>query len=117
MQFKIQPGGALIGEARVPGDKSISHRAVMLGALARGTTRVNGFLEGEDALATLWGGIIAVGWRPVIEQTQQGRRQAHTKERLGHGVSLSCPQKLWIKLWTSFGNVPQGRIFRSEVSI
>jgi len=53
MQFTLQPGGAMTGEARVPGDKSISHRAVMLGALADGTTRVNGFLEGEDALATL----------------------------------------------------------------
>lgn len=41
------------GEVRVPGDKSISHRAIMLGAIADGTTRVRGFLEGEDALATL----------------------------------------------------------------
>ena len=38
MQFTVSPGGALTGEVRVPGDKSISHRAVMLGALARGTT-------------------------------------------------------------------------------
>lgn len=53
MQFKILPGGAMSGEARVPGDKSISHRSIMLGALANGTTRVKGFLEGEDALATL----------------------------------------------------------------
>ncbi|MFT4517949.1 MAG: 3-phosphoshikimate 1-carboxyvinyltransferase [Halioglobus sp.] len=53
MEFKLQPGGAITGEARVPGDKSISHRSIMLGALAEGTTRVNGFLEGEDALATL----------------------------------------------------------------
>ncbi len=53
MQFQLLPGGAMKGEARVPGDKSISHRAIMLGALAQGTTRVNGFLEGEDALATL----------------------------------------------------------------
>lgn len=43
----------MCGEARVPGDKSISHRAIMLGALAEGATRVSGFLEGEDALATL----------------------------------------------------------------
>ena len=43
----------MCGEARVPGDKSISHRAIMLGALAEGVTRVSGFLEGEDALATL----------------------------------------------------------------
>ena len=53
MQFQLLPGGALTGEARVPGDKSISHRSVMLGALAHGTTRISGFLEGEDALATV----------------------------------------------------------------
>jgi len=53
MQFKILPGGEMSGEVRVPGDKSISHRSIMLGALANGTTRVKGFLEGEDALATL----------------------------------------------------------------
>ena len=40
----------ITGEVRVPGDKSISHRAIMLGALANGTTRIRGFLEGEDAL-------------------------------------------------------------------
>ena len=44
---------AMQGEIRVPGDKSMSHRSIMLGALAEGTTRVTGFLEGEDALATL----------------------------------------------------------------
>lgn len=53
MEFKLMPGGAITGEARVPGDKSISHRAIMLGALAEGTTHVTGFLEGEDALATV----------------------------------------------------------------
>jgi 3-phosphoshikimate 1-carboxyvinyltransferase len=53
MHFKLLPGGALKGEARVPGDKSISHRAIMLGALSDGTTQISGFLEGEDALATL----------------------------------------------------------------
>ena len=52
MEFKILPGGTINGEARVPGDKSMSHRSMMLGALAEGTTRVTGFLEGEDALAT-----------------------------------------------------------------
>ena len=41
------------GQIRVPGDKSMSHRSIMLGALATGTTEVTGFLEGEDALATL----------------------------------------------------------------
>ena len=53
MKFHIQPGGQLTGTARVPGDKSMSHRSVMLGSLAEGTTRVTGFLEGEDALATV----------------------------------------------------------------
>jgi 3-phosphoshikimate 1-carboxyvinyltransferase len=42
----------LTGTIKVPGDKSISHRAVMFGALASGTTRINGMLEGEDVLAT-----------------------------------------------------------------
>lgn len=51
--FKVNPGGKLQGEARVPGDKSISHRSIMLGSLAEGTTRVKGFLQAEDALATL----------------------------------------------------------------
>ena len=41
------------GEVRVPGDKSMSHRSIMLGSLAEGTTHVKGFLEAEDALATL----------------------------------------------------------------
>ncbi len=53
MRFKLMPGGTISGEARVPGDKSISHRAIMLGALADGTTAVAGFLEGDDALATV----------------------------------------------------------------
>jgi len=43
---------ALRGEIRVPGDKSVSHRAIMLAALAEGTSRVSGFLEGEDTRAT-----------------------------------------------------------------
>ncbi len=51
--FRVQPGGSVSGEIRVPGDKSISHRSIMLGALAEGVTEVEGFLEGEDSLATL----------------------------------------------------------------
>jgi 3-phosphoshikimate 1-carboxyvinyltransferase len=51
--FLANPGGKLSGRIRVPGDKSISHRSIMLGSLAEGTTEVEGFLEGEDALATL----------------------------------------------------------------
>ncbi|MBQ0724767.1 MAG: 3-phosphoshikimate 1-carboxyvinyltransferase [Cycloclasticus sp.] len=48
-----RPSGGLQGEFRVPGDKSISHRSVMLGSLAEGVTEVSGFLEADDALATL----------------------------------------------------------------
>lgn len=51
--FLANPGGNVRGRIRVPGDKSISHRSIMLGSLAEGTTEVEGFLEGEDALATL----------------------------------------------------------------
>ena len=51
--MQIQPCGPLRGELTVPGDKSISHRAVMLGALANGTTHITGFLMGEDCLSTI----------------------------------------------------------------
>ncbi|MBV61756.1 MAG: 3-phosphoshikimate 1-carboxyvinyltransferase [Nevskiales bacterium] len=50
--IRVKAGGPLRGIAQVPGDKSISHRAVMLGALADGVTSVEGFLQGEDCLAT-----------------------------------------------------------------
>lgn len=51
--YIASPAAALSGSFRVPGDKSISHRSIMLGSLANGTTEVTGFLEGEDSLATL----------------------------------------------------------------
>ena len=53
MKFLVEPGGLLSGSIRVPGDKSMSHRTVMLGALAEGTTVATGFLEGQDALCTV----------------------------------------------------------------
>lgn len=52
MQLLARPSGPLSGAARPPGDKSISHRAFILGALARGTTRARGILEGDDVLRT-----------------------------------------------------------------
>lgn len=51
--WQVQQGGALQGSLVVPGDKSISHRSLMLGALASGRTEVTGFLASEDCLATL----------------------------------------------------------------
>lgn len=72
--FKIQPGGRVQGQIRVAGDKSISHRSIMLGALSEGVTEVEGFLEGEDAMATLQAfrdmGV-------VIEGPAQGRVRIH----------------------------------------
>ena len=53
LTLKTDPGGRVSGDIRVPGDKSISHRSIMLGALAEGVTEIEGFLEGEDSLATL----------------------------------------------------------------
>ena len=47
-----RPGGALKGRVRAPGDKSISHRSLILGALAQGETLVEGLLEGEDVVRT-----------------------------------------------------------------
>lgn len=53
VDYRAQPGAALSGQVRLPGDKSISHRAIMLGSLAEGITCIEGFLESEDSLATL----------------------------------------------------------------
>lgn len=52
MKLTARPGGPLNGEADVPGDKSCSHRALILGAMAEGETRIVGLLESEDVLAT-----------------------------------------------------------------
>jgi prephenate dehydrogenase/3-phosphoshikimate 1-carboxyvinyltransferase len=51
--YFCQPGSTVGGEISVPGDKSVSHRSLMLGGIAEGTTEVRGFLESEDCLATL----------------------------------------------------------------
>ena len=53
INYRVLPGGNAVGDIRVPGDKSMSHRSIMLGSLAEGLTEVTGFLEGEDSLATL----------------------------------------------------------------
>jgi 3-phosphoshikimate 1-carboxyvinyltransferase len=53
MNIVVEPSALKSGSITVPGDKSISHRALMLGAIADGETNVSGFLAGEDCLATL----------------------------------------------------------------
>ena len=53
MKFRVRPVRRLAGETEVPGDKSVSHRAALLGALAEGVSEVQGFLEAEDCLRTI----------------------------------------------------------------
>lgn len=53
MTKSLKPVSGLQGTIRIPGDKSISHRSVMFGSIAKGTTTVNGFLPGDDCLSTI----------------------------------------------------------------
>ena len=53
MKYLAKPSKTASGELQVPGDKSISHRAIMLAAIAEGSSRITGFLDGEDCIATL----------------------------------------------------------------
>ena len=72
--FALCADGPLSGEIAVPGDKSISHRALMLGALAVGETRITGLLEGEDVLATA-AAMRAMG--ATIERRDDGEWRVH----------------------------------------
>lgn len=67
--YSIQPGAHISGEIEVPGDKSISHRALMLASIAEGTTQITGLLEGKDVLASLHA-FRAMG--VDIEKSQEG---------------------------------------------
>ncbi|MFN5084141.1 MAG: 3-phosphoshikimate 1-carboxyvinyltransferase [Novosphingobium sp.] len=71
---RFMPSGPLRGTIRVPGDKSISHRSIMLGALAVGETRVTGLLEGEDVLSTA-AAMRAMGAR--VERLGEGEWSVH----------------------------------------
>ena len=81
--FRVRKAMAIQGNTRVPGDKSISHRAVIMGALAEGVTLIRGFLESEDSLATLQAfrdmGV-------VIEGPHQGQVKIY-----GVGLHGLCP--------------------------
>ena len=100
--------GALTGRVRVPGDKSISHRALIFGALAVGETRISGLLEGEDVLNT---GKAMRALGASVERTGEGAWRVHgvgvggfrtpsgvldfgnsaTGVRLGMGAVAGCP--------------------------
>ena len=53
LSFIAAPSGSVSGDITVPGDKSVSHRSIMFGSLAEGTTNIKGFLPGQDCLATM----------------------------------------------------------------
>ena len=53
MNKTIKPMKKLNGQIKIPGDKSISHRAVMFGSLAKGDTKISGFLTGDDCMSTI----------------------------------------------------------------
>jgi 3-phosphoshikimate 1-carboxyvinyltransferase len=72
--IRLVAAGALRGDITVPGDKSISHRALMLGALCVGETRISGLLEGEDVLATA-AAMRAMG--ASIDRSDDGQWRVH----------------------------------------
>ena len=88
--------GALRGRVQVPGDKSISHRALIFGALAVGETRISGLLEGEDVINT---GKAMRALGAAIERTGEGAWRVH-----GVGVGgFQAPQAV-----LDFGNSATG---------
>ena len=78
LDWRAARGGPLRGRVRVPGDKSISHRALMLAAIAEGPSRIRGFLEGEDTRATA----------RILQQLGVRIEAPSPGERLVHGVGL-----------------------------
>lgn len=74
IEFHAAATAEMRGQGRVPGDKSISHRSIMMGSIAEGITKVSGFLEGEDAISTM-NAFRALG--VLIEGPDQGRVTIH----------------------------------------
>ena len=90
VDWRVSGGGPLRGSLEVPGDKSVSHRAVMLASIADGTTRIENFLEGEDARSTA---AICAQLGVVIETPRAGVRVVHGVGREGlkaAGAPLDC---------------------------
>src|SRR5689334_21240185 len=85
VNYRVGPGRLVAGELTVADDKSISHRALMLGCIARGVTDITGFLAGEDCLATLRA-LQALGVR--IERPEEQHVIVHGVGSRGlHGAS------------------------------
>ncbi len=127
MSITARPGRPLVGEATVPGDKSISHRAVMLGATAIGTTRVAGLLESADVIRTIqamaalgarlertadgtWeiAGVGVGGYREPVGAIDFGN--AGTGVRLAAGLVATTPVKVIFTGDESLSRRPMGRI-------
>ncbi|HWW20880.1 MAG TPA: 3-phosphoshikimate 1-carboxyvinyltransferase [Steroidobacteraceae bacterium] len=89
-RYRALPSRAVRGELSVPGDKSISHRALMLGGIAQGLTEISGFLASEDCLATL-AALKAMGVR--IERPQETQVRVYGAGRRGLSAS-SAPLDL-----------------------
>jgi 3-phosphoshikimate 1-carboxyvinyltransferase len=79
-RYIVRPAASVQGELSVPGDKSISHRALMLGGIAAGQTQISGFLASEDCLATL-AALTCLGVR--IERPQETLVRVHGVGRDG----------------------------------
>ena len=86
--LRLSAAGPLSGRVRVPGDKSISHRSLMLSALAVGESRVEGLLEGEDVLAT------ATAMRAMGAEIVRGEDGSWTIHGVGVGGLLQPGQAL-----------------------
>jgi 3-phosphoshikimate 1-carboxyvinyltransferase len=84
--LEARSSGALTGKVRVPGDKSISHRALILGALAVGESRITGLLEGEDVLNTARA-MRALGARVERQENKGASNGAATWSVRGAGVA------------------------------
>ncbi|HNS88366.1 MAG TPA: hypothetical protein PKH09_15795, partial [Parvularculaceae bacterium] len=86
--LKASRGGALSGAVSAPGDKSISHRALIFGALARGETIATGLLEGQDVLRTA-AAMRALGARVErdLAEVEQRRREVRHGERHRRGFA------------------------------
>ena len=78
MDWRAGRGNPLRGELAIPGDKSVSHRAVMFAALADGVSRIDGFLEGEDTRATA----------AIFEQLGVRIEVPSASQRIVHGVGV-----------------------------
>jgi 3-phosphoshikimate 1-carboxyvinyltransferase len=126
MEKQLSPIQRLIGTNKVPGDKSISHRAVMFGSIAEGKTTINGFLTGEDCLSTIscfqklgvnisqQGEEVTVegkgiaGLKPPSEELYVGN--SGTTIRLMMGILANTPFKSTLTGDESIGKRPMNRV-------